>query len=425
MKMLALVGLFVGSLSVSWAYGQDAAPAAKAVDRGHRCMGGRPSQSGIPILSKVPHCNRLFKTQPAAPSPPAEMPLPSRIPHLSIPFRKAMENPAAASPGRDDDRLGHLLKAAEHLAAAGEAQRARDVCRLAEQQRQHLSARLRALEHEVAAQRRSHARPPQILVKMKVVELSRTKLRALGFDFAELDAKAGPRPVTDAFRSRVVDEPSKFSDILETLSKDRLAKVLAAPQLVVLSGRPACLHVGGRCPVRVPQEDGSEKVELCEYGTRVDLVATAKGAETVRLEIRPRISELVPGDKTGAGEQRPPALRVREIDTAVELKSGQTLVLGGLVQDRVTAKPLRVPGLGAIPYVGRWLGRAIPQHEEMELMLLATPTILQAPTESTHANTGPPPEIRRPSKPATGPRQPTALRATSSVQAPSARPATK
>ena len=230
--------------------------------------------------------------------------------------------------------------------------------------------RLGALDAEVERLRKLVGEP-QVLVKVKMVEISRSKLRKLGLDFATLDTgliefghgtRTGGRP----FAFGVVDDGDAVLSVLETLQEDKLARVLAEPTLVTLSGRPAHCHVGGEIPAPVPQEDGNVAVELREYGKRIDLVPIVLGGGRIRLEVRARVGQIDPSRTIEVQGQTCPGLNVREVDTGVEMAAGQTLILGGLVEKRAVEPSEQTAQAGEADAV----------EEEVELLVLVRPEVV-------------------------------------------------
>ena len=120
--------------------------------------------------------------------------------------------------------------------------------------------------------------------------------------------------------------------LIEALRKDNLAKVLAEPTLVTVSGRPASFQSGGEIPIIVPQSGGNAVVEYRQTGTRVDCVGTVLKTGRIRLELTSTISEVDPSRSIIVQEVSVPGLRTRKVDTAVEMDAGQTIVLCGMVQ---------------------------------------------------------------------------------------------
>ncbi len=237
----------------------------------------------------------------------------------------------------------------------------------------------------------------QVLLKVKVYEVSRTKLRNLGFDFAAVTSGGSvyASAVSGILKSTgnigaltttgnqtaiasVLTNGNQFAALLEALRQDDLAKVLAEPNLIAISGRPAYFNAGGEFPILVPQSLGTVSVMYRPYGTQVDFVPIVLGNGRVRLEVRPRVSEIDAARSVTINGTTVPALRVREIDTAVEMQAGQTLAIGGLVQSRVEAQSKGFPGLKELPIVGGFFRRQHEQVNEIELLIVVTPELIDA-----------------------------------------------
>ena len=237
----------------------------------------------------------------------------------------------------------------------------------------------------------------QVLLHVKVMEVSRTKLRALGFDFAAANgsdflvssvsglisataASAGVAAGTggDTMRFGIVNGNSRFFGFLEALHQNDLMKILAEPTLVAISGRAASFKSGGEFPILVPQSLGTVSIEYKTFGTQVDFVPLVLGNGRIRLEVRPRISEIDNTQGVTVNEITVPGLRVREVDTAVEMQAGQTLALAGLVQSRVEAQHAGIPGLSDLPWIGSAFRRVSHKTNEIELLIMVTPELVEA-----------------------------------------------
>ena len=150
----------------------------------------------------------------------------------------------------------------------------------------------------------------QVLLHVEVMEVSRTKLRELGFDWASFGRTdsiiqtvagvigsgtlgggvAGSGTETLAFS--LIGDNNSFFGFLDALREYNLVKILAEPKLVTVSGRPARFLVGGEFPVLIPQGLGTVGVEYKEFGTMVDFVPVVQGNGNIRLEVRPVVSEI-------------------------------------------------------------------------------------------------------------------------------------
>jgi len=236
----------------------------------------------------------------------------------------------------------------------------------------------------------------QILLSVKVMEVSRTKLRAVGFDFAAvngddflvqsvsglIEATGTGGGVTglgqDTVRFGIVDGDNAFFGFLEALRRYELGKILAEPKLVTVSGRPAFFRAGGEFPILVPQSLGTVSIEYKQFGTRIDFVPIVLGNGNIRLEVRPQVSEIDNTRSVEVGGTSVPGLRIREVETACELKAGQTLALAGLVQNRIEATNTGIPVLADLPYFGAPFRRVRESNNEIELLILVTPQLVDA-----------------------------------------------
>lgn len=235
----------------------------------------------------------------------------------------------------------------------------------------------------------------QVLLHVKVMEVSRTKLRTLGFDFAATNgsdflvssisglisasaAQVGVAAGTggDTVRFGIVNGNNKFFGFLEALRQNDLMKILAEPTLVTMSGRAANFKSGGEFPILVPQSLGTVSIEYKTYGTQVDFVPIVLGNGRIRLEVRPRVSEIDNTQGVTINDITVPGLRVREVDTAVEMQAGQTLALAGLVQNRTEARNTGIPGLADLPYLGAAFRRVTEENNEIELLIMVTPELV-------------------------------------------------
>ena len=235
----------------------------------------------------------------------------------------------------------------------------------------------------------------QVLLHVQVMEVSRTKLRSLGFDFAKFTGSnfvvsgvsglistygAGSIATSgdETFSFGVVDGSNAFFGVLEAMRQDQLMKILAEPTLVTVSGRPAFFQVGGEFPILVPQSLGTVSIEYKKFGTQVDFVPIVLGNGRVRLEVRPRVSEIDNTRSVTLDSTTVPGLRTREVDTGVELDAGQTLAIAGLVQTRVEAENKGLPWASEVPYLGALFRRVEHNINEIELLILVTPELVEA-----------------------------------------------
>lgn len=237
----------------------------------------------------------------------------------------------------------------------------------------------------------------QVLLKVKVMEVSRTKLRRMATDFAYLNsngsffatgvsgllnqtsnvAGSGFQAVTDtagkAAEFGIVGDNAAFFGFLDWLQQNNIAKILAEPNITAVSGRPAQFNVGGEIPIVVPQSLGTASIEYKPFGTQVDFLPIVLGNGSIRLEVRPRISEIDESRSVTVQNFVIPGLTVRQVDTAVEMKAGQTFALAGLVQERTKTLKRGLPYVMDLPVIGVPFRKTEDEVNEIELLILVTP----------------------------------------------------
>jgi pilus assembly protein CpaC len=237
----------------------------------------------------------------------------------------------------------------------------------------------------------------QVLLYVKVMEVSRTKLRHLGVDLANLNkswsfatgisglirassdaTRAITTAGTETVTAGVFQSSNTFFTVLQALRQNDLLKIMAEPDLVCVSGRPAYFNVGGEFPILVPQSLGTVSIQYKRFGTQLDFVPIVLGNGLIRLEVKPRVSEIDPTRSVIINGTSVPGLRVREVETGVEMRAGETLAIAGLVQTRVEAQNRGLPWLGDLPIIGTFFSSRREQVNEIETLIMVTPQFVEA-----------------------------------------------
>jgi pilus assembly protein CpaC len=232
----------------------------------------------------------------------------------------------------------------------------------------------------------------QVLLHVKVMEVSRTKLRKLGVDWAlfsggGLSAWSRPNGLAniDAEGVRLYSDSSEtfffrvltggqFWASVEALRQNNLLKIHSEPTLVTVSGEPATYLVGGEVPYTVPQSLGTTSIEFKKYGTQLEFVPVVMGNGTIRMDVHPQISEL---DWTVSYDTGAPGFKTREVQTTLEMQAGQTLAVAGLLQNRTESETKGIPLLMDIPYLGAIFRGVHEQNNEVEMIILVTPEVIE------------------------------------------------
>ncbi len=238
----------------------------------------------------------------------------------------------------------------------------------------------------------------QVNLRMRVVEMSRNLTRELGVNWQAL-ANVGGRFGTLAFSSAPAlvqaatssltsgynfGTPGRTLDInnvIDALAQDQLVHVLAEPNLTTMSGETASFLVGGEFPIPVAAFNQTVSIEFKQFGVSLAFVPTVLESGRISLHVRPEVSQLSSQGaitlQAGNSTIQIPALQVRRADTTVELGSGQSFAIAGLMQETTTLTGNGLPFLGDVPVLGALFRSDSFQRNETELVILVTPYLVQ------------------------------------------------
>lgn len=234
----------------------------------------------------------------------------------------------------------------------------------------------------------------QVLLKVKIFEVSRTKLRELGVDLAYIGGDGSfavssisellVRPQNPGFNSwipsgrdtiafGIVDGNDRFMGFLRALQQNNVAKLMAEPNLVAISGRAAKFNSGGKVAYVTSTNLGQVNIGWEEFGTSIDFVPIVLGNGNIRLEVRPSVSSVDPLLGVNVNGTVIPGFRDRYVDTGVEMKAGQTFALAGLIEQRSETVNRGWPFLADMPVIGFPFRRTRDESNEIELLIMVTP----------------------------------------------------
>lgn len=252
--------------------------------------------------------------------------------------------------------------------------------------------------------------PQQVVLQVKVAEISRSALRDLGINFSVLGAEwggasymggtfAGPRnsgtgtgtavPAGNVIAPGVelgadvsaalVQWPSNVNTMMKALDKKGLFKTLAEPNLVVKSGEKGHFLAGQRIPYQTTTISGTtttSTVTFQEVGVTLDFAPTVAKDGLINLKIDPvRVSTIDPSTPTVLAAGQFPIINTRETATVVDLKEGDSLILSGLISNEASRALSKFPILGDIPVLGALFRSKNFQNRESELVVMITPNI--------------------------------------------------
>lgn len=256
----------------------------------------------------------------------------------------------------------------------------------------------------------------QVMLKVTVAEVSRQILKQLGFSGAiskgtdqilfSNPANLGNavNPFSSVITSSISDGSIGIANYINAMEQAGVMRTLAEPSLTAISGKKAEFFVGGeyRLPSNQQIEDGvvTRETETVEYGIGLDFTPVVLSPGRISLEIATKVSEptyegndvsgnlatrKAPRSRStpiGIPGQTYMSIRKREASTSVELPSGGSIVIAGLVQDNIRQAMSGVPGASKIPVIGTLFRSRDFQRNETELVIIATPYLVRPVSRS-------------------------------------------
>lgn len=232
--------------------------------------------------------------------------------------------------------------------------------------------------------------PSQVNLRVRVAEVSREVDKQFGFNWNVVGALGGisiGMTTANPFAANVTQgtlslgaSPGSNWDlnaIVDALEDEGLVQVLAEPNLTALSGETASFLAGGEFPILVPDSDGRVTIEFKKFGVSLAFTPTLIGDGRVNLHVRPEVSQTSGSNAVVLNGFEVPSLVTRRAETTVELGSGQSFAIAGLLQNNVTHDISKFPGLGDVPVLGTLFKSDRFQREESELVIIVTPYVVK------------------------------------------------
>ncbi len=261
------------------------------------------------------------------------------------------------------------------------------------------------------------ATPLQVNLKVRFAEVSRSLVKAIGVNLSTIDntggfkfgigqgrsftpqqqalapgmgtaplvmgtvGSAGTSVITPLTGSTTLGLASKFLglDLLGALDAGEtvgLVSTLAEPNLTALSGETADFLAGGEFPIPLSQGLGATSIEYKKFGVSLSYTPTVLANGRISLRVRPEVSELSSEGAVTIGGFSIPALTVRRAETTVELGSGQSFMIAGLMKNNAQNTIKKLPGAGDLPILGSLFRSTSFQKGETELVIVVTPYLV-------------------------------------------------
>jgi pilus assembly protein CpaC len=237
--------------------------------------------------------------------------------------------------------------------------------------------------------------PTQVTIRVRVAEVNRNLSEQLGIKW--FYRKSGTYQGGKSFIFGTSDSSMSFLDVpfeglesvpdlagmVDALAEENVISVLAEPNLTVLSGETASFLAGGQVPFPTVQDDGNVSVEFKDFGILLGVTATILSPDRVSLRVRPEVSEPSMANGITTNGMIVPGFVVRRAETTVELASGQSFAIGGLLQSNLSNEVSKIPILGDIPVLGALARSTAFKRGETELLIIATAYIAE-PTDGSN-----------------------------------------
>lgn len=235
------------------------------------------------------------------------------------------------------------------------------------------------------------ASPLQVNLRVRIAEVSRDVVKQLGVSWeairvgsgfvfqlgtGALAPGAGPL-AADALLLGNNGSDVDVNALLDALDTEGLITVLAEPNLTAMSGESANFLAGGEFPIPVPQDNGVITVDYRRFGVSLSFVPVVLEDNRIHLAVLTEVSQLSSAGALEFAGFSVPALTTRQAETAVQLGSGQSFAIAGLLSNRTNQDVRRFPGLGDIPILGTLFRSTRFQKEETELVVIVTPYLVR------------------------------------------------
>jgi pilus assembly protein CpaC len=246
--------------------------------------------------------------------------------------------------------------------------------------------------------------PTQVNLRVRIAEVSRTVLKSLGVSWEGFASSGSSvfgllqtRNVADIVLSEATGLPERlFSTVqdassivgniggggldinwaIDAMDREGFLRVLAEPNLTALTGQTANFLAGGEFPIPVPSRDGLG-IEYREFGVQLDFTPTVLNTGRISMHVKPEVSDLSSAGAIRIEGISIPSISTRRAETTIELGSGQSFAIAGLLQNNVVQDADKFPGLGDIPILGALFRSEKFRREETELLIVVTPYIVR------------------------------------------------
>jgi pilus assembly protein CpaC len=241
----------------------------------------------------------------------------------------------------------------------------------------------------------------QVQLKLRIVEVDRTRLEQFGINFfaggrtavatstgqfaTSTSGSGTSLTASDPLNLFLYNAKLNVGVTVKDLEQKQILQVLAEPTLTTLSGLPARFLSGGEFPFPVVQGGSGNStaisIQFRPYGVKVDFTPTVNPDGSIRLKVAPEVSTLDYSNAVTISGFTIPALSTRRAETEVEIQDGQSFIVSGLLDHRTTESLSKVPGISSVPILGQLFHSKNFNHSVIELVVIVTATVVNPLTE--------------------------------------------
>lgn len=245
----------------------------------------------------------------------------------------------------------------------------------------------------------------QVQIRVRFAEVARNIDSSLGFNWQSIGQMSGftfgiatgaaalagassvistrPNNTALSLPNDVIGVSRRFGDkltvdgLIDALAQDGLVTILAEPNLTAMSGETANFLAGGEFPVPIPQGNGTISISFKSYGISLAFTPTLIGENRINLHVKPEVSQLTTTGSIVQSNITVPAISTRRAETTVEVASGQSFAIAGLLDNNQTQTINKYPLLGDLPIIGTLFRSTRFQNGQSELVIIITPYIVR------------------------------------------------
>ena len=230
--------------------------------------------------------------------------------------------------------------------------------------------------------------PNQVTVRVRFAEVNRKLSDQLGFKWKGSYSGSRGGITFGSADNPIISNPNNslgslfdpatmaarftFGSLFDAMASEELVSILAEPNLTVVSGETASFLAGGQIPFQSSDGDGGFDIEFKDYGVLLSITPTSLSGNRISLRLRPEVSERSDSNGIQFMGSTQPGFIVRRAESTIELASGQSFAIAGLLKNDFSNTVNKIPGIADLPIIGALARSKAFERGETELVIVAT-----------------------------------------------------